>query len=90
MERLIDRNSNSENELEGFGDGKPLTSVDEFADDDVDDVEDDEFENEDKIIVFDVEKSARSVVGILKPVSFTMALVVWMVRLLHVITKDVE
>ncbi len=80
------------NELDGFLEGKPLSSVDEFADDDldVDEVEDDEFENEDKIVVFDVEKHAQMVVTILKPVSFTMALVVWMVRLIHVITINVK
>lgn len=90
MERLIDDN---ENELVGFAeDKKRLSSIDEFADDDgeVDDVEDDEFENEDKIVLFDVEKHAQMVVTILKPVSFTMALVVWMVRLIHVITVNVK
>jgi hypothetical protein len=88
MERLMDE---SETELEGFSEGKHLvSSAAEFDDLEVDDVEDDEFESEDKIIVFDVEKHAKMVVTILKPVSFTMALVVWMVRLIHVITVNVK
>jgi hypothetical protein len=91
MDRLLNED---ETELRGFAgekEDKHLLSVaDALGDEGEDDVEDDEFESEDKLIVFDVEEHARMVVAILKPVSFTMALVVWLVRMIQVITINVK
>ena len=91
MDRLLNED---ETELHGFvsqKEDKHLLSVaDALGEEQEDDVEDDEFESEDKLIVFDVEEHAKMVVAILKPVSFTMALVVWLVRMIQVITINVK
>ncbi len=92
MDRLL--NEKDETELRGFvgeKEEKHLLSVaDALEGEQEDEVEDDEFESEDKLIVFDVEEHAKMVVAILKPVSFTMALVVWLVRMIQVITINVK
>lgn len=67
-----------------------LSSLEPDDGGDHDSFDDDEFESESRLEVFDVEKHARMVVVILKPVSFTMALVVWMVRVIHTVVINVE
>jgi hypothetical protein len=88
---LLSESGNEMDLFEGEGDNdkQKLLSVDDELEDDWN-VSDDEFEDEDKLLIFDVEKHAKSVVVILKPVSFTMALVVWMVRLIHTVTVNVK
>lgn len=74
------------------GDGKRLLSVDDELEEQfgVVDEADDEFEAESNLIVFNVEKHAKLVVSILKPVSLCMILVVWMVRLIHTVQVNVR
>ncbi len=87
MDQLM---TDDETEMGSLADARGLLSVADALEGEEEEEDDDEFESEDKLQVFDVEEHAKMVVAILKPVSFTMVLVVWLVRLIQTVNISVK